>query len=227
MIKTRGTERAGLPETDPREQTYTLEQLQIVVDEAKKNALKVMVHAHGHEGGRAAVEAGAVSIEHGTYLSPETLKLMKEKGTYFVPTMITIEDLKVPGGEYSNPVLELRGRFMLARAEETFKNALEIGVKIATGADNNYSGQSTTRVSLEAEHFVRLGMSNFEALKAATINGAELLGIAAKTGTIEVGKEADLILLPDNPLEDIMALQDVLIVISNGNLALKRIPFTK
>lgn len=226
VIKTRGTERAGLPDTDPRQQTYTQEQLAIIVDEATKHNLKVMVHAHGDGGGRAAVEAGAVSIEHGTFLSRETLALMKAKGTYLVPTIITIEDLKVPGGEYSNPTLELRGRYMLPEAEQTFRDALELGVKLATGADNNYSAASTTRVSLEAEHFVRLGMTNFQALQAATINGAVLLGLDSKTGTVEKGKEADLILLIKNPLEDIMALQDVLVVISNGQLAVKRIPFT-
>jgi imidazolonepropionase-like amidohydrolase len=225
VIKTRGTERAGLPETDPRQQTYTTEQLSIVVDEASKHNLKVMVHAHGDEGARAAVEAGAISIEHGTFLSRETLELMKSKGTYFVPTIITTEDLKIPGGEYSNPTLELRGKFMMNELEQAFRDALELGVKIATGADNDYSAESTTRVSLEAEHFVRLGMTNFQALQAATKNGAELLGLGDKTGTIEIGKEADLILVPKNPLVDIMALQDMLLVISNGQVALKRIPF--
>ncbi len=225
VIKTRGTERAGLPETDPRQQTYTLEQLQVVVDEAAKHNLKVMVHAHGDEGARAAVEAGAISIEHGTFLSRETLTLMKSKGVYLVPTIITVEDLKIPGGEYSNPTLELRGRFMLAEAEQTFRDALAIGVKMATGADNYYTAESTTRVSLEAEHFVRLGMTRFQALQAATKNGAELLALGDRTGTITTSKEADLILLPNNPLEDIMALQDVLLVISNGQIALKRIPF--
>ena len=226
VIKTRGTERAGLPETDPREQTYTTAQLKVVVDEAAKHNLKVMVHAHGDEGARAAVEAGALSIEHGTYLSKETLMLMKAKGVYLVPTVITIEDLKIPGGEYSNPTLELRGKFMMPEVEQAVKNAIALGVKIATGADNDYSAESTTRVSLEAEHFVRLGMTNFQALQSTTKIAAELLGLADKTGTIEVGKEADLILLPKNPLDHIMALQDVLMVISNGKVALKRIPFT-
>jgi imidazolonepropionase-like amidohydrolase len=225
VIKTRGTERAGLPETDPRQQTYTTEQLKVVVDEAAKHNLKVMVHAHGDEGARAAVEAGALSIEHGTYLSKETLSLMKAKGVYLVPTLITIEDLKIPGGEYSNPTLELRGKFMMPEAESAVKNAIALGVKIATGADNDYSAESTTRVSLEAEHFVRLGMTNFQALQSATKIAAELLGVENQTGTVEVGKEADLILLPKNPLTNIMALQDVLMVISNGNVALKRIPF--
>ena len=225
VIKTRGTERAGLATTDPRQQTYTVEQLRIVVDEATKYNLKVMVHAHGDEGARAAVEAGAASIEHGTFLSRETLTLMKLNGIFLVPTIITIEDLKIPGGEYSNPTLELRGKFMVAEVEQTFKTALAIGVKIATGADNNYSAESVTRISLEAEHFVRLGMSEFQALQAATKNGAELLGLGDETGTIEIGKQADLILLPKNPLDNIMALQDVLLVVSNGQTALKRIPF--
>jgi len=225
VIKTRGTERAGLPETDPRQQTYTTEQLRVVVDEAAKHNLKVMVHAHGDEGARSAVEAGALSIEHGTYLSRVTLTLMKTKGVFLVPTIITIEDLKIPGGEYSNPTLELRGKSMMPEAEQAVKNAIALGVKIATGADNDYSAESTTRVSLEAEHFVRLGMTNFQALQSATKIAAELLGLEDKTGTIEVGKEADLILLPKNPLDNIMALQDVLMVISNGQVALKRIPF--
>jgi len=225
VIKTRGTERAGLPETDPRQQTYTTAQLKVVVDEAAKHNLKVMVHAHGDEGARAAVEAGAFSIEHGTYLSRETLTLMKVKGVFLVPTIITIEDLKIPGGEYSNSTLELRGKFMMPEVEKAVKNAIALGVKIATGADNDYSAESTTRVSLEAEHLVRLGMTNFQALQSATKIAAELLGLEDKTGTIEVGKEADLILLPKNPLDNIMALQDVLMVISNGQVALKRIPF--
>ena len=114
---------------------------------------------------------------------------------------------------------------MLPEVERTFKDALALGVKMATGADNDYSALSTTRVSLETEHFVRLGMTHFQALRCATINGAELLGLLDKTGSIEIGKEADLILVPANPLKDIMALQDVLMVVSNGNVAVKRVPF--
>ena len=116
VIKTRGTERAGLPETDPRQQSYTQHQLKVIVDEAAKRNVPVMVHAHGDEGARAAVNAGARSIEHGTFLSDETLQLMKQKGCYLVPTYITLEDLTKPGGDYSGAVLELRGRFMMPAA---------------------------------------------------------------------------------------------------------------
>lgn len=227
VIKTRGTERAGLPETDPRQQSYTQHQLKVIIDEAAKRNVPVMIHAHGDEGARAAVAAGARSIEHGTFLSEETLKLMKEKGSFLVPTYITLEDLTKPGGDYSGAVLELRGRFMMPSAEKVFKIAHGMGVKIATGADNNYTPNSTSRISLECEHFVRMGMTNFEAIQSATVVSAELLGIQNKSGKIQPGFEADIVIVPGNPLEDIRALQDALIVMSNGYVALKRLPFGK
>ncbi|MGD2130335.1 MAG: amidohydrolase family protein [Lysobacterales bacterium] len=222
VIKTRGTERAGRADTDPREQVYTQRQLAIVVDEAAKHGLPVMVHAHGDEGARAAVEAGARSIEHGTYLSEETLRLMKEKGTWFVPTLITMIEMNE---EQYEGALRLRGSHMVPRLEQAIRDGHRIGVKFATGADNYYDAQSINRISLEIMHLVRLGFTPFEALQAATVSSAELLGLDDRTGRIEPGYEADLVLVPGNPLEDVMALQDVLLVMSNGKVALKRIPF--
>jgi imidazolonepropionase-like amidohydrolase len=227
VIKTRGTERAGLPDTDPRQQTYTTAQLRVIVDEAAKRQVPVMVHAHGDEGARAAVAAGARSIEHGTFLSEQTLQLMKEKGTYLVPTFSTLEDLTLPGGDYDGPVLHLRGKFMMPMAEKVVKRAHALGIPIATGVDNNYTPASTTRVAHECAHFVRMGMTPFEAIRCATTTAATLLGIEKSTGQIAPGFEADLILVAGNPLEDIVVLQDVLLVMSNGQLALKRIPFGK
>jgi imidazolonepropionase-like amidohydrolase len=227
VIKTRGTERAGRPETDPREQVYTEQQIRVIVEEAGKRRVPVMIHAHGDEGARAAVKAGAKSIEHGTFLTEETLRLMKEKGTYLVPTFITLEDLTQPGGDYDGPVLELRGKFMMPQAEKVFRKAHELGIRIVTGADNNYTLHSTSRISLECQHFVRMGMSNFEAIQSATVLAAELLGIDKSTGRIEKGYEADFVLVPGNPLEEIRYLQDALMVMSNGQIALKRIPFGK
>jgi imidazolonepropionase-like amidohydrolase len=227
VIKTRGTERAGRADTDPREQVYTAQQISVIVQEARKRNVPVMIHAHGDEGARAAVLAGARSIEHGTFLSDETLRLMKERGTFLVPTFITLEDLTQPGGDYTGPVLELRGKFMMPQAEKVFKKAFSLGVKIATGADNSYTSNTTSRISLECAHFVRMGMSPFEAIQAATMTSAELLGLEKNTGKIEKDFEADMILVPGNPLEEIRFLQDALMVISNGNIALKRIPFGK
>lgn len=227
VIKTRGTERAGRPDTDPREQVYTEQQIRVIVQEAGKRGVPVMIHAHGDEGSRAAVLAGAKSIEHGTFLTDETLNLMKERGTYLVPTFITLEDLTQPGGDYVGPVLELRGKFMMPQAEKVFKKAHSLGIKIVTGADNSYTATTTSRISLECAHFARMGMSNFEAIQSATVIAAELLGVDKSTGRIEKGFDADLILLPGNPLQEIRYLQDALLVMSNGQLALKRIPFGK
>jgi len=222
VIKTRGTQRAGLPDTDPRQQVYTERQLRVIVDEAAKYGLPVMVHAHGDEGARAAVLAGARSIDHGTYLSDETLRLMKSRGTWFVPTYVTMDELNEERYDY---VLRLRGKHMLPHLERAIRSAHDMGVKIATGADHYYSEDSINRISIEVEHFVRLGMSNFEALQTATTSSAELLQLENRTGRIASGFDADLILLPANPLVDIAALQDVLMVMSNGQIALKRIPF--
>lgn len=227
VIKTRGTERAGLPNTDPREQAYSLHQLKVIVDEASKRNVPVMVHAHGDEGARAAVLAGAKSIEHATFLSDETLQLMKQKGTFLVPTFVTIEDMTKPTGDYAGSVLELRGRFMMPLLERVIKKAHSLGLKIATGADTDYGPTSTSRISIECEHYVTMGMTPFEAIQSATTISADLLGIASKTGRIAPGYEADLVIVPANPLEDIRALQDALIVMSNGYVALKRLPFGK
>ena len=224
VIKTRGTERAGRSNTDPRQQVYSRHQLEVIVNEAAKFKLPVMVHAHGDEGALAAVQAGARSIEHGTYLSTSTLSLMKEKGTWFVPTYITMLEMREE--EYDH-VQRLRGSHMVARLEQSIREAQRLGVKFATGADNYYDNMSINRISLEVMYLSRFGLSNFEALRAATVSSAELLQLQDKTGRVEAGLEADLILVPANPLEDIMALQDVLLVISNGRVALKRIPFAK
>lgn len=222
VIKTRGTQRAGLPKTDPRQQVYTERQLRVIVDEAAKHGLAVQVHAHGDEGARAAVLAGARSIEHGTYLSDETLQLMKERDTWFVPTYVTMDAMNE---EKHNYVLRLRGKHMVPQLERAIREAIRIGVKMATGADHYYEEDAINRISIEVERFVEFGMSNFDALQTATVKSAELLQMDDRTGRIEEGFEADLVLVPGNPLTNIEALQDVLLVMSDGRLALKRIPF--
>ena len=222
VIKTRGTQRAGLPDTDPRQQVYTERQLRLIVEEAAKHDLPVLAHAHGDEGARAAVLAGARSIEHGTYLSTETLQLMKDRGTWFVPTHVTIVDLVE---ERFNYVLRLRGRHMVPQLEKVMREAYEMGVKFATGADNYYEAESINRISMEMEAFEKIGMSRFEALQAGTVSSAELLRIDDRTGRIAAGFEADMIVVPGNPLENLQVLEDVLLVMSNGQLALKRFPF--
>ncbi|HSR16148.1 MAG TPA: amidohydrolase family protein [Gemmatimonadales bacterium] len=227
VIKTRGTERAGTATTDPRQQVYTEAELRAVVEEAAKAGVPVEAHAHGDEGGYAAVKAGVRSIEHGTYLSDSTLALMKEKGTWLVPTFSTLYDLLEPGGDYDNPVTRARAMHMIPRAERTIRRAHELGVKIVTGADADYGPQSITRVSHEVYRLVGLGLTPLEGLQAATINAAELLGLADRTGRIAPGLEADLIAVEENPLENPVTLQDVLLVVSNGRVALNRLQFAR
>ena len=225
VIKTRGTERAGRPDTDPREQVYTEAQLRAVVEEATRLGVFVLCHAHGDEGARAAVKAGVRSIEHGTYLSDGTLRLMKERGTYFVPTYTTMIDLLEPGGDYDDPVVKFRGLHMLPRIEDTFRRARALGIPIVTGADSSYGPESISRVSTEIVNYVKLGMSPLEAIQSGTVRAAELFGLEKETGALEPGLEADLIVIEKNPLEDIRVIQDIILVISNGRIALKRLPF--
>lgn len=224
-IKTRGTERAGLVETDPRQQTYTEAQLRIIVEEAAKRGIPVMAHAHGDEGAYAAVAAGVKSIEHGTYLSDSTLRLMKQKGVWLVPTLSTIVDLTTPGGDYDAPELQLRGQHMAPQIEDVIRRAHAMGVRIASGADTDYHRESTTRIAHEVMRFVGLGMTTVDALATATSGAAELIGVGSSTGRLAVGYEADLILLQHDPLERIFTLQDPLLVMTNGRIALNRTPF--
>ncbi len=226
-IKVLATERAGTADTDPRKQVYSEAELRAVVDEAAARGIPVQAHAHGEEGALAAVRAGVRSIEHGTYLSDEALRLMKEKGAYFVPTYTIVEDLTQPGGDFDVPALTLRGRHMLPRLGRAVRRAHELGVKLVTGADTSYGPNSLTRIAAEVAAFVELGLSPAEALRAATLTAAELLGRENAIGVLEPGFEADLVAVEGNPLVDPRALQDPLLVVSNGRVAVDRLDFAK
>ncbi len=224
-IKTNATARAGLPNTDPREPYYTEAEMKVLVAEGAKKDIPVAAHAHGDEGGRAAVLGGVKSIEHGTYLSKETLQLMKEKGTWLVPTLAIVSDLKEPGGDYDNPLLMMRGRHMAPRIKETATNAYQMGVKIVAATDTNYGKNSTLRMGLELEELVSIGMTNLEALKAATSAAAEMLNLSERTGRIAIGLDADLLILERNPLDNVGAVHDPLMIVNNGKIILNRITY--
>lgn len=224
-IKTRATERAGLPDQDPRQQVYNEEQLRAIVEAGTPEGVPVAVHAHGDAGIRAAVAAGARSIEHGTYATDETLGRMAAAGTYLVPTMAVVEDLTRPGGDYDDPHLQIRGTHMLPRLQKTVRQAHERGVSIVAGVDTGYGPESVIRIGHELEQLVGAGLSPQEALQAATTTGAEMLRMEDRTGRVEEGLEADLVVVDRNPLVDITNVQDVLLVVSNGQVALNRLPF--
>lgn len=222
-IKTNATARAGLPQTDPRQPYYDEAEMRALVEEAARHNLPVAAHAHGDEGGRAAVLGGVRSIEHGTYLSEETLKHMAEKGTYLVPTIAVVADLTLPGGDYDSPLLAIRGRHMYPRIKKTAAMAHKLGVKLVTATDTGYGPNSTLRLSQELEEFVGIGLSPPEAIRAATSVAAELLGVDDHTGRIAAGLDADLIAIENNPFEDIGAVHDILLVVNNGKVVLNRL----
>ncbi len=223
VIKILATERAGTPETDPRKRVFTDEELAAIVDEARKSGIPVAAHAHGDEGARAAVLAGVHSIEHGTFLSDETLRLMKERGVYLNPTIATVIDLIDPGGDYDDPILSIRGRAMLPRVRETTAHAWKMGVKIVAGTDTGYGPRSNRRIPHEIIELVNVGMPPMDAIKAATSVSAECLGVANRTGSVVPGKEADLVVVDRDPLADISAVQDVVMVVSDGKIVVNRI----
>lgn len=222
FVKTNATERAGLPDTDPRKQLFDEVELGVMVEEAGRAGIGVSAHAHGDAGGRAAVAAGVRSIEHGTYLSETTLRMMADRGTYLVPTIAIVRDLTIPGGDYDNAVLNIRGRHMLPRVQEMATMAHDLGVKIVAATDTGYGPNSTTTLAHELLELVEIGMSPLEALRAATTTAAELFGLDTRVGRLEEGYEADLIILERNPLEDIGVVQDVLMVVSDGLVIVQR-----
>jgi imidazolonepropionase-like amidohydrolase len=226
-IKTLATERAGTPGTDPRKQVYSQEELRILVTTAEASSIPVMAHAHGAEGADAAVRAGVRSIEHGTYLSDETLQLMAKQGTYFDPTADIVNDLAEPGGDYDDAALKRRGEMMRPILRAAIGKAAKFGVKIVAGSDTGYGPNSVARVSREAGELVAAGLTPLQALQAATITNAEMLRLEKRTGVLETGMEADVLVVESNPLENIRTLLDPLLVISNGRIGLDRLTFAK
>ena len=224
-IKILATERAGTADTDPRKQVYTEEEIRAIVLEAATKNVPVEAHAHGDEGARAAVKAGVRSIEHGTYLSDATLQLMRERGTYLDPTYTTVIDLADAGGDYDVPALRVRGEHMLPRLRDTIIRAHRMGVKMVTGSDTGYGPSSVTRIGQEVTHLAAMGFTPLQAIQAATLVSAELLRLEKSVGAVEVGYEADLIAVEQNPLDTIATVQDPVLVISNGRIGLDRLDF--
>jgi imidazolonepropionase-like amidohydrolase len=226
-IKLLATERAGTPETDPRKQVYTEEELRAIVQEAATKNVPVQAHAHGAEGALAAVRAGVRSIEHGTYLTDETLQLMAKQGTFFDPTMEAMKDVADVGGDYDNRDLQLRGQHMLPRLKDAIARANKMGVKIVAGSDTGYGPLSVGRLSKEVADLVEAGLTPLVALQAATITNAQMLRREKQIGQVAAGFEADFVVVERNPLEHVATLQDPLLVVSNGRVGLDRLNFAR
>ncbi len=193
----------------------TQEEVNAVVEEAHHWDRKVAAHIHGDEAGRVAIKAGVDSIEHGSFMKPETLAQMKAKGIYLVPTLLAGETVVAQASKFP-PVIAAKGKAAVAARSDMFRNAVKTGVRIAFGTDSAVSVHG-----INAQEFalmVGLGMSPAAALKSATSADAELLGLAKEIGTIEKGKSADLVAVPGNPLSDIKQTERVFFVMKEGKV---------
>lgn len=195
---------------------FTDEELAAIVATAKDYNMAVAVHAHGAEGMKRAVLAGVTSIEHGTYMTDEILGLMKQRGTFWVPTLMAgewvAEKAKEPGyfPEMVRPKAAAIGPLM----RETFRKGQAAGVKIAFGTDSGVSPHGDN--AREFELMVEGGMSPMRAIQSATLVAAQLLRIDDRLGTLEPQKIADIVAVPGNPLEDIRLLRKVTFVMKDG-----------
>src|SRR5580765_4371046 len=190
-------------------------EMSALVDESHRLRKKVAVHCHGDQAAREAIEAGVDSIEHGSFMKPETLTRMKNKGTFLTPTLMATEWIMSKIDNYP-PALQAKARAAGAARSEMFRNAVKMGVKISFGTDAAVfpHGQNAKEFKL----MVDLGMTPIDALKSATANDAELLGVAAKVGTLEKGKLADVIAMPGDPTQDITATERVSFVMKEGKI---------
>jgi imidazolonepropionase-like amidohydrolase len=190
----------------------TRAEMDAIVDEAHNLGKKVAAHCHGDAAGKIAIAAGVDSIEHGSFLKPETLAMMKAKGTFLVPTLLAGET--VGNSSALPPPIAVKAKAALAGRSDMFKSALKEGVKIAFGTDSAVSQHGVN--AREFALMTGLGMSPAAALRSAGAGSAELLGILSKAGTLEKGKWADVVAVPGNPLTDIKATERVLFVMKEG-----------
>jgi imidazolonepropionase-like amidohydrolase len=186
---------------------FSEEDLKAVVEEAKRWHRDVAAHAYGGDGAKNAIRAGVRSLEHGMMLDDEGLRLLVEHGTWWCPTL----SVYVPATKEDDTPLRRR---IVARHKEVFQKAMKMGVKIVFGTDAGAFEHGT-----QAKEFVRMvdyGLSPLEAIRSATVHGAELLRLEKEIGTIEPGKAADVIAVAGDPLEDVSVLERVDFVMKGG-----------
>ena len=194
------------------------DEVEAIVATAKDYNFVVAVHAHGAEGMKRAIRAGVDSVEHGTYMDDEARKLMKRNGTWYVPTIsagkwvaeLSEQDGKLPA------VVRPKAAAIGPQIQDTFAKAWDAGVKIAFGTDAGVSPHGTN--AREFRYMVEAGMPPMEAIKAATVNAAELLRVSDELGSIAPGRYADIVAVAGDPLEDITVLENMAFVMKGGEV---------
>ncbi len=195
---------------------FTEKEIKAIVATAKDYGFKVAAHAHGAEGMKRAIRAGVNSIEHGTFMDDEGMQLMKQYGTWLVPTITagksTADSAKIPG--YYSDIVTPKALTTGLQIQATFAKAYKAGVKIAFGTDAGVFPHGKNWI--EFGYMIEAGMPAMEAIKAATINAAELLGEKDKLGSIETGKLADIVAVDGDPLKDPLVFGKVVFVMKDG-----------
>ena len=202
---------------NPQASQYTLEEMKALVADAHRLGRKVAAHAHGAEGIRWAAEAGVDSIEHGSYIDDAGIAAMKEHGTYLVPTLY-LGDWMMENAEQTHmpPPLMAKAKEVIPAARKNIAHAFSSGVKVAFGTD-----AAVYPHGLNAHEFavmVKLGLTPLQAIQAATVNAADLLGWSGKVGTLDPGAWADVIAVDGDPLKDVTALEHVKFVMKGGEV---------
>ncbi|MDH3787007.1 MAG: amidohydrolase family protein [Xanthomonadales bacterium] len=197
---------------------FMTDELDAVVQAANDYGMTVAAHAHGTEGMKRAVSAGVTSIEHGTFMDDEVIKLMKERGTYYVPTISAGRFVaeKAEEDDYFPAVVRPKAASVGPQIDETFKMAYGRGVTIAFGTDAGVSPHGTN--ALEFVYMVEGGMPEMEAIQSSTMTAARLIGMEDQLGSISKGKFADIVAVNGNPLEDISLLSDISFVMKDGKV---------
>jgi imidazolonepropionase-like amidohydrolase len=197
---------------------YTEDELRAIVLTAKDYGFRVAAHAHGNEGIKRALRAGVDSIEHGTYMDDEAIALFKKNGAWYVPTIsagrFVADKAKIPG--YFSALVQPKAAAIGPLIQSTFARAYKAGVKIAFGTDGAvfYHGDNAK----EFAYMVEAGMPALEAIRAATLNAADLLDQKGTLGSVEAGFAADIIAVSGDPLKDINEMQKVKFVMKDGTV---------
>jgi imidazolonepropionase-like amidohydrolase len=204
------------PSDDVDTPQLTQEELNAIVDEAHALRRKTAAHAHGAEAAKRAIRAGIDSVEHGSFLDEEALDMMKQRGTYLVPTLMAAQGLqeKFDRNIYMPPAIAAKAHLAINSMHTTFQRALAKGVKIGLGTDAAVYPHG--RNAEEFHQMVDLGMKPAAALQAGTSADADLLGLADKIGTLESNKFADIVAVPGNPLQNIRQTEHVFFVMKEG-----------
>jgi imidazolonepropionase-like amidohydrolase len=201
----------------PGAQQYSYEEIKAAVEEAAMSGRRVAAHCHGTSGIKDCVRAGVASIEHGSFLDDEAIRMMKDKGTFLVPTTYVGDFIIEHGAQGGFPAFAVeKAKATIPRLHESFSRAARAGVKIAFGTDSGVfpHGMNAREFAVMA----RLGMDSAQAIRTATSHAAELLGLSRDLGTIETGKLADIIAVSRDPLHDVRALEEVRFVMKGGRI---------